>query len=125
MSVDGDMAHVRIMQSSACGSCAANGRCMAAEAKEKFIDCQINEPMSEGDEVVVLVEQRLGWLAICLAFVLPFFLLVGLVAVLGRYMSEGWAGTVALLSLVVYAGVLSLFRNKLKHTFSFRAVKKK
>lgn len=125
MSVDGDMAHVRIMQASACGSCAANGRCMAAEAKEKFIDCQISEPLSVGDEVLVLVEQRLGWLAICLAFVLPFFLLVGLVALLGQFMSEGIAGTIALLSLLVYAGVLALFKGKLKRTFSFRAVKKK
>lgn len=94
---------------------------MAADAREKFIDCIMLEPMQEGDRVVVEVEQRLGWLAILLAFVLPFVWLVGMVWLLGLYLEEGVAGTLALCSLCIYFAVLALFRKRLKRKFSFTA----
>ncbi|MBR1929536.1 MAG: SoxR reducing system RseC family protein [Paludibacteraceae bacterium] len=45
--LSGGVVRVRIEQESACGGCSAKGRCMAAERKEKVIDCV----WKAGDEV--------------------------------------------------------------------------
>lgn len=123
LSAEAGVARVRILQASACSQCKAHSMCMSAEAKEKMIDCEMVEPLAVGDKVMVEVEERQGWFAILLAFVLPFLLVMGLIYGLGKVMAEEWAGTLALCSLVPYYGVLSLFRNKLKKHFSFIARK--
>lgn len=52
----GGMVRVRIEQESACGGCSAKGRCMAAERKEKVIDCV----WKYGDEVGMRVVSGAG-----------------------------------------------------------------
>ena len=114
---------VLISQASGCGSCAAKGRCMSAESKEKVIDCQADEPLAVGDKVIVEVEQKVGWLAVLLAFILPFLLVISLIYILGQFMEEQWSGTIALVSLLPYYALLSLFRKRMSTTFRFRARK--
>lgn len=124
VAVDGMQAQVRILQTSACSACSARNMCMAAESKEKIIDCEMLEPLEPGDKVVVQVARRLGLQAVWWAFVLPFVLLLGLIWFLGTiWDNEALAGTVALCSLLPYYGVLSLFKNRLKRKFAFRATK--
>ena len=81
------------------------------------------EPLQPGDKVVVEVEQRLGWLAVLLAFVLPFLLMTAVLWIAGMRWTETVAGTVALCSLLPYYGVLALFKGKLKRKFNFSARK--
>ena len=123
-SVADGVAHVRIEQASACASCQVKSHCMAADAQEKFIDCRMTEPLEAGDEVIVEIEQHLGWLAVLLAFVLPFLLMMSVLWIGNLYWSEEIAGTMALGSLLPYYGVLALFKKRLKKRFDFVAHKK-
>ena len=118
--VEGDTAVVRIAQTSACAACHAAKMCMASESREKRIEARMVEPMNVGDEVEVIVREQAGWLAVLLADVLAFVLLVAAVAVLGQLgWSEVQAGTAALLSVAVYFVILRMFRDKLQRQFTF------
>ena len=118
--MEGDTAVVRIAQTSACAACHAAKMCMASESREKRIEARMVEPMNVGDEVEVIVREQAGWLAVLLAYVLPFVLLVAAVAVLGQLgWSEVQAGSAALLSVAVYFVILRMFRDKLQRQFTF------
>ena len=117
-SLNGDEAHVRIVQASACSGCHAAKSCMAADAREKYIDCVMSEPLQVGQEVVVEIEQKTGWLAVVLAFVLPFCILMLMLWLMGKLFEESVAGTIALCSLLPYYIILWLLKGKLKKQFT-------
>lgn len=123
--VEGDMLHVRILQTSACASCQARSMCMSSESKEKEIDCRWlmpDIPVNVGDEVEVIVMERLGWKAVLLAYILPFVVLVATVACLDFcFESEALVGTLALCTVGVYYIVLSFFRDRIRKQFAFYA----
>lgn len=119
--VGNGLVRVRIVQASACAACKAKQMCMSAESQEKEMDVIPLEPLQVGDEVEVLVQQKLGWKAVLLAYILPFVVLVSVVFVLSRWLSEAAAGTIALCAIGVYYMVLSLFKGKLQKEFSFMA----
>lgn len=124
--VDGEMAIVRIAQTSACAACHAAKMCMASESREKRIEARMTEPLQVGDEVEVLVREQAGWLAVFLAYIIPFLLLVAAVAGFDRMgWSEAKAGTGALISVAVYYVILRLFRDKLQRKFTFWVRKRK
>lgn len=115
------MVRVRIVQASACAACKAKQMCMSAESQEKEMDVIPLEPLQVGDEVEVQVQQKLGWKAVLLAYILPFVVLISVVFVLSRWLSEAAAGTIALCAIGVYYMLLSLFKGKLQKEFSFTA----
>ena len=118
--IDGEMAVVRIAQTSACAACHAAKMCMASESREKRIEARLTRPVAVGDEVEVVVREELGWLAVLLAYIIPFLLLVAAVAGFGRLgWSEAKAGTAALASVAVYYVILRMFRGKLQKKFAF------
>lgn len=118
--VDGEMAIVRIAQTSACAACHAAKMCMASESREKRIEAHMTEPLQVGDEVEVLVREQAGWLAVFLAYIIPFVLLVAAVAGFDKMgWSEVKSGTAALVSVGVYYVVLRMFRDKLQRKFTF------
>lgn len=122
--IEGDLAIVRIAQTSACAACHAAGMCMASESRDKRIEARMIEPLHVSEEVEVLVREQAGWLAVCLAYVVPFVLLVVFVAAFDYLgWSEAKAGTAALVSVAVYYVVLRLFRDKLQRKFTFWARK--
>jgi len=118
--IDGETAVVRIAQTSACAACHAAKMCMASESREKRIEARLTAPVQVGQEVDVVVREELGWLAVLLAYVIPFVLLVAAVAALGKAgWSEALAGTGALVAVAVYYAVLRLFRDRLQRKFTF------
>lgn len=118
--VDGEMALVRIAQTSACAGCHAARMCMASESREKRIEAQMLRPVQVGEEVEVVVRETAGWLAVVLAYVIPFLLLVVAVAGFAKIgWSEARAGTAALASVALYYCILRLFRDKLQRKFTF------
>ena len=122
--VDGRFVLVEIVQQAACAACKAKSMCSASESKVKELRAQMLEPMSVGDRVEVVLEKRLGWKAVLLAFVIPFCLLLALVGVLPRWIaSEAIVGTIAIASLAPYYLILRLFRNKLEQQYRFTARK--
>ena len=128
---------VRIVQTSACAACKAKAMCASAESAEKEMDVVLigdeamrlrGESMNYkvGDEVEVMVQQRMGWKAVVLAYLLPFFVMLAVICVGNGLLNvrEEVLGTIALCAMAVYYLVLGLFKDKLQKEFSFTAKKK-
>ena len=135
---------VRIVQTSACAACKAKAMCASAESAEKEMTVVLlsdngrpmgygvldaDKPLLEykvGDAVEVMVQQRMGWKAVVLAYLLPFFVML-VVMLVGNAIwavREEILGTVALCAMALYYLVLGMFKDKLQKEFSFTARKK-
>ena len=125
LSINGEKAHVQIVQTSACSACKARSMCMSSESQNKEMDAIMLEPMKIGDKVEVEVRERLAWKAVLLAYILPFIVMLAIIAILdfATDWSEAVVGTLSLCGIALpYAG-LSVFRNRLQKQFSFTARK--
>ena len=118
---------VRIVQTSACSACKAKAMCASAESKEKEIEAIGDGLLAVGDEAEVMVQQKMGWKAVLLAYVLPFVVMMTVVAIgneaIGKN-GEAIIGTAALCAMGVYYIVLGFFKDKIQKDFSFTARKK-
>ena len=127
---------VRIVQTSACASCKAKAMCASAESKEKEILAIGDGLLAIGDEAEVVVQQKMGWKAVLLAYMLPFVVMMSVVAI-GNWLlaigdgplamgknGEAIIGTAALCAMGVYYIVLGFFKDKIQKDFSFTARKK-
>ena len=124
MSVFGQTARIRIVQASACSTCSARSMCMSSESQEKDMDAVMLEPMQAGDRVEVMVQERLAWKGVLLAYIMPFVVMLAVIAGLEWVLdSEAVIGTIALCAVALYYLILSFFRNKLQKQFSFTARK--
>ena len=154
---------VRIVQTSACAACKAKAMCASAESVEKEMTVVLlgesapqksadfsgtpqamrregeRRGFAVGDTVEVMVQQKMGWKAVMLAYLLPFFVMLavmfigngllamgdGATGLLGdEAKREAVLGTVALCAMAMYYLVLGLFKDKLQREFSFTARKK-
>ena len=125
LSINGEKAHVQIVQTSACSACKARSMCMSSESQSKEMDAIMLEPMKIGDKVEVEVRERLAWKAVLLAYILPFIVMLAIIAILdfATDWSEAVVGTLSLCGLALYYIGLSVFRNRLQKQFSFTARK--
>ena len=141
IAVNGDgTVRVRIVQTSACAACKAKAMCASAESSEKELTAFTVQEFSGseikvGDEVVVMVQQKLGWKAVLLAYILPFVVMLAVVVIgnkaIGLFGDEAMTkngeaiiGTAALCAMGVYYIVLGFFKDKIQKEFSFTARKK-
>ena len=131
---------VRIVQTSACAACKAKAMCASAESAEKEMTVVLlgDGQWAVGDTVEVMVQQKMGWKAVVLAYLLPFFVMLavmfigngllamgdGLLAMGDGAKRDAVLGTVALCAMAVYYLVLGMFKDKLQKEFSFTARKK-
>jgi sigma-E factor negative regulatory protein RseC len=117
---------VRIVQTSACAACKAKAMCASAESKEKEILAIGDGLLAVGDEAEVIVQQKMGWKAILLAYMLPFIIMMTVVAIGNGQLGirEEVIGTAALCAMGVYYIVLGFFKDKIQKDFSFTARKK-
>ena len=132
---------VRIVQTSACAACKAKAMCASAESAEKEMTVMLlgDGQWAVGDSVEVMVQQKMGWKAVVLAYLLPFFVMLavmfigngllamgdGATGLLGdEAKREAVLGTVALCAMALYYLVLGMFKDKLQKEFSFTARKK-
>jgi sigma-E factor negative regulatory protein RseC len=83
------------------------------------------EPLQPGDRVEVLVRERLAWKAVLLAYIMPFVVMMAVIAVLD--LTTGWSeavvGTLSLCAIALYYIGLSVFKHRLQKDFSFTARK--
>ena len=92
-----------------------------------------------GDTVEVMVQQKMGWKAVVLAYLLPFFVMLAVMFVGNGLLAmgdeatgllgdeakrEAVLGTVALCAMALYYLVLGMFKDKLQKEFSFTARKR-
>ena len=142
IAVNGDgTVRVRIVQTSACATCQAKSMCASAESKEKEILALFvgeeakRRDIKLGDKVVVMVQQKMGWKAVLLAYVLPFIVMMAVIMLGNEAMrlfgdetmgkkGEAIIGTVALCAMGTYYIILGFFKDKIQKEFSFTARKK-
>ena len=130
---------VRIVQTSACAACKAKAMCASAESAEKEmtvvllgengkVKTENNSTQSYhvGDSVEVMVQQKMGWKAVVLAYLLPFFVMLAVIFMGNALWNvrEEILGTAALCAMALYYIVLGLFKDRLQKEFSFTAKKK-
>ena len=132
---------VRIVQTSACAACKAKAMCASAESAEKEMTVVLlgDEQWAVGNEVEVMVQQKMGWKAVVLAYLLPFFVMLAVMFIGNGLLAKGGGatgllgdeakreavlGTVALCAMALYYLVLGMFKDKLQKEFSFTAKKK-
>ena len=125
LSINGEKAHVQIVQTSACSACKARSMCMSSESQNKEMDAIMLEPMKIGDKVEVEVRERLAWKAVLLAYILPFIVMLAIIAILDftTNWSEAVVGTLSLCGIALYYIGLSVFKHRLQTQFSFTARK--
>ena len=116
---------VSLLNVSGCSTCHTKATCSVSDIDNKIIDViNTGQKINKGDTVKVVFEKSLGPLALFLGYLLPFiFLMIVLVTSWSIMKNEIFAGVAALLSVGVYYLVLTLFRKKLKSTFTFRILK--
>ena len=117
---------VVVLSESACASCHAKGYCGAAESREKrmVIETPLASYFSAGEEVEVYTETVMGIKAVCIAYILPFLLVLFLLLVLLRAgCGELISGVSALSVLVVYYVILYVARSRLSREFVFKVRK--
>ncbi|WP_372750918.1 SoxR reducing system RseC family protein [Labilibaculum sp.] len=112
---------VGILNVSACAACHAKGACSMSDMEEKSIDViDYSNKFKVGEKVNISYRESLGWLAMFLAYVLPFILvLITLIIASTITENELISGISALAILLPYYIVLSFYKGHFKKTFSF------
>lgn len=112
---------VGIVNVSACAGCHAKGACTMSDMKEKSIDViDYSNKFVVGEKVNLSYKESLGWLAMFLAYVLPFVIvLIALFVSTALTENELISGISALAVLIPYYITLAFFKGRLKKTFSF------
>jgi sigma-E factor negative regulatory protein RseC len=120
--VNGKNVQVQIIQVSACSGCHAKGACTSADMDEKYVDVDSEgRDFKIGDVVTLYGQASMGFLAVFLAFVLPFLLILAVLIFAGNFTSnEVVSGALGLGVLVPYYIILSFFNEKLKSKLKFR-----
>ena len=120
--INGSHLQVRIIQTSACASCSIKGHCSSADTKEKLIDVTDDNVSSyqPGDRVWVICELSMGVMAVLLAFILPFFVLIfSLFIFMAIWNDELGSALCSLALLIPYYYILWLNKSRLGKKFSF------
>ena len=120
--INGSHLKVRIVQTSACASCSVKGHCTSADTKEKLIDVtDINaDSYQAGDRVWVVGELSMGGMAVLLAFILPFLILViSLFVFMAVWNDELSSALCSLALLIPYYYIMWLNKSRMGKKFSF------
>lgn len=119
-----DKYRVKIITKSACASCHAKGVCNPSDQAEKIIDAVSVQKLNIMDNVVVELEERLGWKALFYGILIPFVIMVTVLFTFSVYMKEELLpALLGLFSLVVYYFIIYLFKDKIEKEFIFTAKK--
>ncbi|EKJ92574.1 Positive regulator of sigma(E), RseC/MucC [Bacteroides finegoldii] len=120
--IQGSHLSVRIVQTSACAACSAKGHCSSADSKDKIIDIIDTAASSYrvGEKVMVIGETSMGMMAVVLAFIIPFVLLIfSLFLFMALMENELYSALLSLAILIPYYFILWLNKTRLKQKFSF------
>ena len=120
--IQGSHLSVRIVHTSACAACSAKGHCSSADSKDKIIDIIDTAASSYrvGEKVMVIGETSMGMMAVVLAFIIPFILLIfSLFLFMALMENELYSALLSLAILIPYYFILWLNKTRLKQKFSF------
>jgi sigma-E factor negative regulatory protein RseC len=122
--VTDDVIKVEITAQSACVSCKAQAIC-GVDTKDKLIEVRNwSDSYSIGENVMVLLRESLGLVALLYAYLIPFILLVSVLVIsLQLNVSEGLSAILGISVLIPYYLILYFNRNRLQKKFSFEIIK--
>jgi len=115
---------VVLERSPQCDSCGIKGACSIVEKGEKILT--IPSPSFEfcaGDQVKVSISSDGGLKATLIAYVLPFFVIMGMLIVLLFFLPEWIAGIVSVLALIPYYYYISRKGGKLTNSLGVKMEK--
>lgn len=126
IAVDGNKATIRIVQQAACAGCHAKSMCQASELKLKEVEAEMAEPLDVNTEVIVSLEQHLGWKAVLYTFILPLFVMMAMLFLGQHYWpNPSWlSGTIAIAILAPYYLILHQFEGRFRKQYQFVARKR-
>jgi sigma-E factor negative regulatory protein RseC len=120
----GGIFKVKIVARSACADCHAKAICAIPGRVEKTIDVRGSDDIQAGDRVNIVMEERMGWIALFYSFILPFLCLITILFVLYALgIGEVAAALAAVAGLVPYYLILYIFRKRVEKEFVFKAEK--
>jgi sigma-E factor negative regulatory protein RseC len=108
---------------SACAMCKVKSICGMSEQENKIVSVATDYPeaFSMDEEVMISVSKGMGMKAVTLAYIVPFFVLLGSLLVMTETgVSEATAGLTALGVTAVYYLFLYIFRNKIEREIIFK-----
>ena len=118
--IENEKITVSILNVSACSGCHAKSACSMSDMKEKDIDIiDYSNAFKIDEKVKVVYQESLGWLALILAYVLPFIVVLITLFIASAFTNELTSGLLALGILLPYYSLLYFFKDRLKKTFSF------
>ena len=112
---------ISIEANSACSSCQVKNACHLSESASKDIEIESFEEIYEtGEQVKIFYKGSLGFLAVFLAYILPFVLII-LVLIFCRIagLNDANSGVLALGIIIPYYFTLFFFKARLKRKFTF------
>jgi sigma-E factor negative regulatory protein RseC len=119
-SSDNKSVTVRVISSSACSGCHAEGMCSLSGKEEKLIEIPGIYSVSPGDTVRVLMKQSSGFTAVLFGYVIPLVLVLAILIILvSASVPELAAGIGSVAVLVPYYLILYLFRDRMNKKFTF------
>jgi sigma-E factor negative regulatory protein RseC len=111
---------VRITSVSACSGCHSHGACNMVAKENKIVRISGKYPVRQGDEVTVIMKKSMGYLAVLLSYVLPFFLVIASLFVMNAMsVPELTSGILSIGVLLPYYLIIYLFRNRINQEFTF------
>ena len=124
--IAGQCISVRILQASACSTCAAAQLCKSAEAKEKVMKVQLADAGTYeiGEMVRLQIDVRNGLQAAFLAYIVPLILIVAELVFVSMFGgSDGLAAIGCLLVLALYYSLLYALRDRISRKFEIKIIK--
>ncbi len=119
-SVDNGIVIVNIESHPACSGCLASGICELSDNETREIKAVRSYDAMEGDRVLVVMRQSMGFRALFLGYILPFIIILFiLVLMTSLSFSEPVSGLTAILALIFYYTVIYLKKEKIGRSFSF------
>ncbi len=120
--VNDRLIRVGFVSHSACSGCHAKGACSLSDVESKYVEVN-NDGMGlvVGDTVNIILQQKQGFKALWLGYVLPLIVMVmTLIIVMAITDKEGLAGISGVLILIPYYLGLFVFKDKIKEKFVFK-----
>jgi len=118
--VESNSVLVSIKSGAACSGCKAEGLCGLSGKEERIVDVKGRYNVSPGDMVTILMEQKTGYKAVVLSYLVPLVIFIsGLVILNLLSFKELISGLVSISLLFPYFLILYLFRNKINRNLIF------
>jgi sigma-E factor negative regulatory protein RseC len=117
---DGKSVIVSIIASTACSGCHAEDSCTMSGKEEKIIEIAGSYNVKPGDNVIVQMNQSMGYAALILGYILPLITVVTiLIIMISLENSELVSGIISLGALIPYYTVLYFLRGRINKKFTF------